>query len=56
VTEIEGLKRKLTSKLGATVPALVPDWQVLFCFILSEYRMRGDARNGYGHWKHVYYY
>lgn len=29
VAEIEGLKRKLTSKLGATVPALVPDWQVL---------------------------
>ena len=28
VTEIEGLKRKLTSKLGANSPALVPDWQV----------------------------
>lgn len=33
VAEIEGLKRKLTSKLGATVPALVPDWQVLFSFV-----------------------
>jgi hypothetical protein len=30
VTEIEGLKRKLTSKLGANSPALVPDWQVTF--------------------------
>ncbi|KAF3947667.1 hypothetical protein CMV_026229 [Castanea mollissima] len=29
--EIEGLKRKLTSKLGATVPALVPDWQIGEC-------------------------
>ena len=28
VTENEGLKRKLTSKLGANSPALVPDWQV----------------------------
>ena len=26
--EIEGLKRKLTSKLGANSPALQPDWQV----------------------------
>ncbi|KAG8484190.1 hypothetical protein CXB51_022753 [Gossypium anomalum] len=26
--EIEGLKRKLTSKLGANSPALVPDWQI----------------------------
>jgi len=33
VAEIEGLKRKLTSKLGATVPALVPDWQVLFSIV-----------------------
>lgn len=40
MTEIEGLKRKLTSKLGATVPALVPDWQVLFCLISSEYDER----------------
>jgi len=24
------LKRKLTSKLGANSPALVPDWQVTF--------------------------
>ena len=34
VAEMEGLKRKLTSKLGANSPALVPDWQVLlltFC-------------------------
>jgi len=34
VTEIEGLKRKLTSKLGANSPALVPDWQVL---LLTSY-------------------
>nr|ABK95921.1 unknown [Populus trichocarpa] len=27
--ENEGLKRKLTSKLGANSPALVPDWQLL---------------------------
>ncbi|MBA0558672.1 hypothetical protein Gorai_001391 [Gossypium raimondii] len=27
-SEIEGLKRKLTSKLGANSPALVPDWQI----------------------------
>lgn len=26
--EIEGLKRKLTSKLGANQPSLQPDWQV----------------------------
>lgn len=26
--EIEGLKRKLTSKLGANSPSLQPDWQV----------------------------
>lgn len=30
MTEIEGLKRKLTSKIGAGSPALVPDWQVSF--------------------------
>lgn len=30
-TEIEGLKRKLTSKLGANSQALVPDWQVFLC-------------------------
>ncbi|KAK9181762.1 hypothetical protein WN944_024901 [Citrus x changshan-huyou] len=29
--EIEGLKRKLTSKLGANSPALVPDWQIGEC-------------------------
>ncbi|KAL3575783.1 hypothetical protein D5086_023884 [Populus alba] len=29
--EIEGLKRKMTSKLGANSPALVPDWQVGEC-------------------------
>ncbi|KAJ6764390.1 PRE-MRNA CLEAVAGE FACTOR IM 25KD SUBUNIT [Salix koriyanagi] len=31
VTEIEGLKRKLTSKLGANSPGLVPDWQIGEC-------------------------
>ncbi|KAG6753510.1 hypothetical protein POTOM_043579 [Populus tomentosa] len=31
VTENEGLKRKLTSKLGANSPALVPDWQIGEC-------------------------
>lgn len=30
LSEIEGLKRKLTSKLGANSSALVPDWQVLY--------------------------
>ncbi|CAI0403396.1 unnamed protein product [Linum tenue] len=38
-TEIEGLKRKLTRKLGANSPALVPDWQEckkLFLVHLSE--------------------
>lgn len=34
VTEIEGLKRKLTSKLGANSPALVPDWQVFFPLLM----------------------
>ncbi|KAF2320375.1 hypothetical protein GH714_027327 [Hevea brasiliensis] len=29
--EIEGLKRKLTSKLGANSAALVPDWQIGEC-------------------------
>ncbi|KAG6597148.1 Acetyl-coenzyme A carboxylase carboxyl transferase subunit alpha, chloroplastic, partial [Cucurbita argyrosperma subsp. sororia] len=29
--EIEGLKRKLTSKLGANSPALQPDWQIGEC-------------------------
>ena len=29
--EIDGLRRKLTSKLGANSPALVPDWQVQIC-------------------------
>ncbi|KAF9672014.1 hypothetical protein SADUNF_Sadunf12G0110200 [Salix dunnii] len=29
--EIEGLKRKLTSKLGANSPAHVPDWQIGEC-------------------------
>ncbi|CAN6569423.1 unnamed protein product [Malus baccata var. baccata] len=31
VAEIEGLKRKLTSKLGANSPTLVPDWQIGEC-------------------------
>ena len=30
-SEVEGLKRKLTSKLGANSTGLVPDWQVV-CF------------------------
>ncbi|KAL2324520.1 hypothetical protein Fmac_023578 [Flemingia macrophylla] len=34
--EIEGLKRKLTSKLGANSPALVPDWQVLLLFRFTD--------------------
>ncbi|KAB1210712.1 Cleavage and polyadenylation specificity factor subunit 5 [Morella rubra] len=34
--EIEGLKRKLTSKLGATVPALVPDWQLPNSIVLGD--------------------
>ncbi|CAN1264841.1 Pre-mRNA cleavage factor Im 25 kDa subunit 2 [Linum perenne] len=29
--EIEGLKRKLSSKLGANSPTLVPDWQIGDC-------------------------
>ncbi|CAN1180579.1 Pre-mRNA cleavage factor Im 25 kDa subunit 2 [Linum perenne] len=29
--EIEGLKRKLTSKLGANSPTLVPEWQIGEC-------------------------
>lgn len=29
-TEIEGLKRKLSSKLAANSPGLQPDWQVFF--------------------------
>ncbi|KAK8530686.1 hypothetical protein V6N13_030636 [Hibiscus sabdariffa] len=29
--EIEGLKRKLTSKIGPILPALVPDWKIGEC-------------------------
>ncbi|CAN1180578.1 Pre-mRNA cleavage factor Im 25 kDa subunit 2 [Linum perenne] len=39
LTEIEGLKRKLTSKLGANSPTLVPEWQEckkLYIVHLSE--------------------
>jgi cleavage and polyadenylation specificity factor subunit 5 len=32
--EADGLKRKLTSKLGGNSAALVPDWTVLFWFLL----------------------
>lgn len=34
VAEVEGLKRKLTSKLGGNSAALVPDWKVVSCFPL----------------------
>lgn len=34
LAEIEGLKRKLTSKLGASNPGVVPDWQVLSSALL----------------------
>ncbi|CAI0403395.1 unnamed protein product [Linum tenue] len=33
--EIEGLKRKLTRKLGANSPALVPDWQIGECVAIE---------------------
>lgn len=36
-SEIEGLKRKLTSKLGANSANLVPDWQVLSSIFLFMY-------------------
>lgn len=46
MTEIEGLKRKLTSKLGANSPALVPDWQVLFLISLHLWTQNKDVING----------
>ena len=50
ITEIEGLKRKLTSKLGANSPALVPDWQVtsfLAIFTSKCELMKTILRNRY---------
>lgn len=35
--EVEGLKRKLTSKLGGNSAGFVPDWKVLFWFPLYSF-------------------
>ena len=44
--EIDGLRRKLTSKLGANSPALVLDWQVHICHnYLTRMKRAGFPRN-----------
>lgn len=47
VAEIEGLKRKLNSKLGANTPTLQPDWQVLLTIIISVYKLVRRKRETY---------
>ena len=37
LAEVEGLKRKLTSKLGGNSAGIVPDWKVLFWFPLYSF-------------------